>query len=70
MENKIVLFEESSMLGGYSLAVRDDWVYKIKRVHVTENEKKLYLEKFGENIITYNEFYAWWCQINGFVDKN
>ncbi len=54
------------MLGGYSLAVRDDWVYKIKRVHITEKEKELYIEKFGEKIVTYSEFFDWWCQINNY----
>jgi hypothetical protein len=66
MEGKINLFEESQMLGGYSLAVRDDWVFKIKRVHITTREKELYLKEFGEKIITYGEFFDWWCRINKF----
>jgi hypothetical protein len=66
MDSKIILFEESPMLGGYSLAVRDDWVYKIKRVHITEKEKVLYEKRFGDAIITYSEFYEWWCDINQF----
>jgi len=64
MENRIKLFEESPLLGGYSLAVRDDWVYKIKRVHVTQDEKNLYEKDFGDIIITYNEFFDWWVKIN------
>jgi hypothetical protein len=64
MDSKIILFEESPMLGGYSLAVRDDWVYKIKRVHVSEKEKSLYEKQFGDKILTYSEFYDWWCNIN------
>ncbi len=64
MAHKIKLFEESPMLGGFSLAVRDDWNYKIKRVHVTPEEKEAYLEKFGEEIISYNEFFEWWTEFN------
>lgn len=66
MESKIKLFEESPMLGGYSLAVRDDWVYRIKRVHISESERKKYEETFGNKIITYSEFFDWWCKINKF----
>lgn len=64
MEQEIKLFEESPLLGGYALAVRDNWVYKIKRVHVTEKEKDLYIEEFGEKIITYDDFFDWWCRLN------
>lgn len=62
MAQKVELFEESPMLGGYALAVRDDWTYKIKRVHVSEDEKEAYLEKFGEEILTYESFFEWWEQ--------
>jgi len=64
MENRIKLFEESPLLGGYSLAVRDDWVYKIKRVHITDQEKELYEKEFGDKIITDNEFFEWWVSVN------
>lgn len=64
MKNRIKVFEENKMIGGYSLAVRDDWSYKIKRVNINEREKKLYIETFGEEIISYNEFFDWWCRIN------
>lgn len=66
MEQKIKLFEESPLIGGYSIAVRDNWVYKIKRVHITEREKDLFLKEFGEKIITYDEFYDWWCRVNNY----
>lgn len=59
---KVKLFEENKVLGGYSLAVRDDWSFKIKRVHVTEDEKNAYIEKFGDEILTYSEFLNWWEQ--------
>jgi len=64
MEHKIKLFEESPLLGGYSLAVRDSWVYKIKRVHITTEEKELYEKEFGDTIITYDVFFDWWSRIN------
>jgi len=59
---KVKLFEENKLLGGYSLAVRDDWSFKIKRVHVNEEEKEAYIAKFGEEILTYSEFINWWEQ--------
>lgn len=57
---KIQTFEENKVLGGYSLAVRDDWSYKIKRIHITEKEKEEYEKEFGEKILTYSEFMEWW----------
>ena len=64
MKSKVKLFEENTALGGFTLSVRDDWVYKIKKVHITTAEKDLYLEEFGEKIVTHNEFYDWWIRIN------
>lgn len=55
------------MLGGYSLAVRDDWSFKIKRVNITEEERVAYEEKYGEQILTYSEFFKWWQH---FVEEN
>jgi len=52
------------MIGGFSLAVRDEWSYRVKRVNITEKEKDLYLETFGEEIISYDDFFDWWCKIN------
>ncbi len=56
----IQTFIENKMLGGYSIAVRDDWSFKIKRVNITDAEKEAYQNKFGDNIITYTEFFSWW----------
>lgn len=64
MKDRIRLFEESPMLGGYSLAVRDDWSYKIKRVNITEQEKIEYEKQFGNEIITFDEFFNWWVELN------
>lgn len=64
MKDRVKLFEESPMLGGWSLAVRDDWSYKVKRVNVSDDEKELYEKKFGDEIITYDEFFNWWVGIN------
>ena len=30
MKETVKIFEESTMVGGWALAVRDDWSYKIK----------------------------------------
>ncbi|MBR4264616.1 MAG: hypothetical protein IKQ46_01015 [Bacteroidales bacterium] len=64
MEDSVKVFEESPMIGGYALAVRDDWSYKIKRVNVNEQEKEAYLKEFGENIITFDTFFNWWVKFN------
>ncbi|MBN2662503.1 MAG: hypothetical protein JXR68_02535 [Bacteroidales bacterium] len=58
--SKTTVFQENKLLGGFSLAVRDDWSFKIKRVHITEFEKDEYEKKFGEEIITYSNFFEWW----------
>ncbi len=57
---KVNTFDENKLLGGYSLAVRDDWSFKIKRVHITEEEKEAYEQAFGDTIMTYSEFFNWW----------
>lgn len=57
---KIKVFEENKLLGGYSLAVRDDWSFKIKRVHISEEEKNAYQKIFDETILTNTEFFNWW----------
>jgi hypothetical protein len=54
------------MIGGYALAVRDDWSYKIKRVNVTEEEKDAYIKEFGENIVTFDVFFNWWVKFNDY----
>ncbi len=69
MEKRINIFEESPMIGGFSLAVRDDWVYTIKRVHISSEEKEGYVNEFGEKILTYNEFFEWWCKYNHLENK-
>ncbi len=60
MANKIKVIERNRVIGGYSLSVRDNWVYKIKKIHITETEKDKYLENFGEVIVTYDEFFEWY----------
>lgn len=60
MAHKIKVIERNRIIGGYTLSVRDDWIFKIKKVHLTEAEKDKYVEKFGEQIITFNEFYEWY----------
>lgn len=64
MKERVKIFEESPMLGGYSLAVRDDWSYKIKRVNITEEEKEAFEKTFGEELVTYDTFFNWWVKFN------
>jgi len=64
MANKVKVIERNRIIGGYSLSVRDNWVYRIKKVHLNENEKNKYIEDFGdEKIITYDDFFAWYKKI-------
>ena len=63
MEKVRNIFVECPVLGGYTLTVRDDWNYKLKQVSITSEEKDAYIETFGEQIITYNEFFDWWKKI-------
>jgi len=60
MALKLKVIESNRIMGGYSLCVRDNWVYKIKKVHLSESEKNKYLEDFGEVILTYDEFFEWY----------
>ncbi|MBP5368778.1 MAG: hypothetical protein IKQ70_04170 [Bacteroidales bacterium] len=70
MKERVKIFEESPMLGGYSLAVRDDWSYKIKRVNITEAEKEAFEKEFGENLVTYDTFFNWWVKFNKLGNYN
>jgi hypothetical protein len=63
MSNQIKIFERNTIIGGYSLSVRDNWVYKIKKVHLSETEKNKYIEEFGETIISYDDFFEWYKKI-------
>ncbi|NOZ35634.1 MAG: hypothetical protein GXO80_10100 [Chlorobi bacterium] len=63
MSQQVKIIDRNRILGGYSLSVRDNWVYKIKKVHITEAEKDKYLEDFGEKIITFDEFYEWYKKL-------
>lgn len=58
------------MVGGWSLAVRDDWSYKIKRVNITDEEKAAYEKEFGDQIITNNQFFNWWVKLNDLGNYN
>lgn len=60
------LFIKNDLLGGYSLAVRDNWGFKTLRRHINEKEKLLYEQTFGNKMITDDQFFSWWCQINGY----
>ncbi len=70
MKERVKIFEESPMLGGYALAVRDDWSYKIKRVNITEAEKEAFEKEFGETLITYDTFFNWWVKFNKLGNYN
>ncbi|HAF30739.1 MAG TPA: hypothetical protein DCG75_16980 [Bacteroidales bacterium] len=52
-----------NFLGGYYIPVRDDWNYHIIKKHISEKEKEIYLQQFGEEILTEDQFYNWWKSI-------
>ncbi len=60
---RVEVFKKNKLIGGWSLAVRDDWSFKIKRVNITDEEKELYEKEFGEEILTYSDFFNWWQKI-------
>ncbi len=60
MRNRIEIFLENPTLGGFSIAVRDDWSFKIKRIHITTAEKEAYQKQFGETILLERDFLEWW----------
>jgi hypothetical protein len=60
LKNKIEIFNENPTLGGFSIAVRDDWSFKIKRIHITAFEKEAYQKQFGETIMLERAFMEWW----------
>ena len=59
MSQRIQLFKESRILKGYTVAVRDDWSLKIKRILISSSQKELYEKEFEDKLITENEFYVW-----------
>jgi len=70
MSQHIKVIDRNRILGGYSLSVRDNWVYKIKKVHLNEAEKDKYLEDFGEQIITFDEFFDWYKSLKQTSKEN
>lgn len=60
MKSRIALFKENTALGGYSIAIRDDWSLKIKRHHISADEKEAYEKKYGNEVLLESEFLEWW----------
>lgn len=63
-EDKLNIFVKNDIIGGYSIAVRDNWGFKILRRHISDREKELYIQEFGETLIKDDEFFTWWCKVN------
>ncbi len=62
MRNRIELFKENTSLGGFSIAVRDDWSFKIKRLHISTEERETYEKKFEDRILLEKDFLVWWLE--------
>ncbi len=67
---RVQTFVKNKLIGGWSLAVRDDWSLKIKRVNITDEEKELYEKEFGDEILTYSDFFEWWLKIRNIKQDN
>lgn len=48
-----------NILGGYYIPVRNNWNYHIIWRLISEKQKELYENDFGEEIITDDDFYNW-----------
>ncbi len=69
MKNRVKIFQYNKLVGGYSLAVRDNWSYKIKRIHISDYEYEEYLKTFGNEIVTLDVFYQWWNNLQKNTNK-
>ncbi len=63
MRHKIPLFEENTAIGGFSIAVRDDWSFKIKRIHINKEDKEAYEKKFKDKMLLEKDFLDWWMEM-------
>ncbi|MFN8257684.1 MAG: hypothetical protein U0W24_18455 [Bacteroidales bacterium] len=63
MRSRTEIFKENKVLGGYSIAVRDDWSFKIKRLHISHTEKEAYEREFGETLLLEKDFMIWWLDL-------
>jgi hypothetical protein len=70
LKSRIEIFKENPTLGGFSIAVRDDWSLKIKRIHISTADKEAYQKQFGENIILEHDFMEWWLNYRKEIDSN
>ncbi len=55
---------EHHILKGYYVYVKDNWMPKVHRRHITENEKELYIKEFGDKMVDDDVFFDWWCKVN------
>lgn len=64
MAAKEIFFKPThNILGGYYIPVINNWNYHIVKRHISEKEKKLYQQQFGEEILTEDEYFNWWINI-------
>jgi len=62
MEINFVLFVEEKKIGGWLLAIRNNWNEEITRTFVTEDVKAAYLETFGNKVLKEDDFLDWYCE--------
>ena len=61
---KTKLFIENRVIGGYAVAVQSDWFYRIRREHLTNEQRKLYEKEFGHEILSEKLFNDWWFKVS------
>ncbi|MBN1181379.1 MAG: hypothetical protein JXB49_03765 [Bacteroidales bacterium] len=61
---KTKLFIENRAMGGYSVAVQSDWFYRIRREHLTDEQRKIYEEEIGHEVLSEKAFNEWWFKVN------
>lgn len=64
MAAKEIFFSPAlNVMGGYYIPVRNPWNYKLVYRHISEKEKEMYEQNFGEEILSDDEFYDWWKKL-------
>ena len=61
--NRIFFKPTHNVLGGYYIPVRNNWNYHIMKRHISEKEKEIYKNEYGEEIISDEEFFTWWKKV-------
>lgn len=62
METNFVLFLEEKKIGGWLLAIRNNWNEDLRRTFVSDDVKQAYTETFGQKVLKEDDFLDWYCE--------